>query len=267
MDIPIASWSRAVFQRKSRRSFLADRPIAEDLLTRLEHFCREFRPFSDARVEIVRHSPEGVLKGLVGGYGRITGAPDYAVMIGTSNSPSAGEHVGYLGEALILEATALGLGTCWVSGMFRLDEVRKQIVPASGERVYAITPLGYGERTFTAKEKLYIAVAGSGHRKPLKDLHRGSSPLPWQIKALESARLSPSARNRQPWRFEIVPEAITIRLDAPPDGDRYPKRLDCGIAMLHLELGATSEGAPGHWIFLDTPGVARYEKKSEPVQR
>jgi hypothetical protein len=261
MDIPVASWSRAVFQRKSRRSFMAGRPIAEELLARLESFCREFRPFSDARVEIVRHSPEDVLKGLVGGYGRITGAPAYAVMIGTPNSPSAGEHVGYLGEALILEATALGLGTCWVSGMFRLDEVRKQIVPAAGERVYAVTPLGFGERTFTTKEKLYIAVAGSRHRIPLENLHRGSSPWPWQMKALESARLAPSARNRQPWRFEIVPEAITIRMDAPPDGDRYPKRLDCGIAMLHLELGAISEGASGRWVFLDTPDVARYEKK------
>jgi len=259
MDIPVASWSRAVFQRKSRRSYRIDRPIAEEFLVRLENFCREFRPFADARIEIVRHSPEDVLKGLVGGYGRISGAPAYAVMIGTSNSPSAGEHVGYLGEALILEATALGLGTCWVSGMFRLDEVRKQIAPAVGERVYAVTPLGYGERTFTAKENIYIAVAGSRHRKRLEDLHRGCPPLPWQAKALESARLAPSARNRQPWRFEIVPEAITVRMDAPPDGDRYPKRLDCGIAMLHLELGATSGGAPGRWIFLDTPDVARYE--------
>jgi nitroreductase len=259
MDIPVTSWSHAIFQRKSRRSFLADRPIAEEQLIRLESLSREFRPFADARVEIVRHSPEGVLKGLVGGYGRITGAPAYAVMIGTPTSPSAGEHVGYLGEALILEATALGLGTCWVSGMFRLDEVRKQIIPAVGERVYAVTPIGYGARDFTPKEKLYIAAAGSRKRKGWEELRRGGRPRPWQEKALEAARLAPSARNRQPWRFEIAPQAITVRMDAPPDGDRYPKRLDCGIAMLHLELGARSEGASGRWIYLETPEVARYE--------
>jgi hypothetical protein len=260
MDIPVSSWHRAVYQRKSRRSFMADRPLAEDHLGRLENLSRDFRPFADARVEIVRHSPEGVLTGLVGGYGRITGAPAYAVMIGTPDSPSAGEHVGYLGEALILEATALGLGTCWVSGMFRLGEVRKQVGLAAGERVFAVTPLGYGQREFSAKEKIYIIGAGSRRRKSMENLRRGLPPQPWQEQALQAARLAPSARNRQPWRFEIAPEAITVRMDSPPDGVRYPKRLDCGIAMLHLELGARAEGASGRWVFLNTPDVARYEK-------
>jgi len=35
--------------------------------------------------------------------------------------------------------------------------------------------------------------------------------------------------------------------------------LDCGIAMLHLELGARSSGANGRWAALAPPDVARYE--------
>ena len=34
--------------------------------------------------------------------------------------------------------------------------------------------------------------------------------------------------------------------------------LDCGIAMLHFELGARAAGLPGEWEFLEAPEVARY---------
>ena len=180
-------------------------------------------------------------------------------MIGIASSPTSREHVGYLGEALLLEATALGLGTCWVSGMFRPDAVRKQVHLTGDERIFAVTPLGYGERDFTAKEKIYIGMAGSRKRKSLSSIMEGTSPLLWQEKALEAARISPSARNRQPWRFQVKPEAITIQSDTTQDSDRYPKRLDCGIAMLHLELGARFAGAAGRWVSLESPQIARYE--------
>jgi hypothetical protein len=42
-----------------------------------------------------------------------------------------------------------------------------------------------------------------------------------------------------------------------PDG-RYPKALDCGIAMLHFELGALTNGGVGGWELLEAPDVARY---------
>ncbi len=36
------------------------------------------------------------------------------------------------------------------------------------------------------------------------------------------------------------------------------KRLDCGIAMLHIELGALSKGVKGRWELLKQPQVARF---------
>jgi len=261
MDIPVSSWHRAIFLRKSRRSFIPGRPVADDQLERLERLGRDFRPFPDARFKVVRESPGPVLRGLVGGYGRITGAPAYAVMIGTALAPDAPARVGYTGEGLILEATALGLGTCWVSGMFRDGKVRSRVSLSADERVFAVTPLGVGERDFSLKEKLYIWAAGSRKRKPREDLIEGSPPRPWQDLAIEAARLAPSARNRQPWRFVLAPDSITVLRDPGPDGDRYPKSLDCGIAMLHVELGARAAGVTGAWTFLAPPAVARFEVK------
>jgi len=258
MDLPVSSWHQAIAFRKSRRSFIPGRPVQDDQFERLERLGREFRPFPGARFVIVRQAPDPVLSGIIGGYGRITGAPAFAAMIGDASVSDASARVGYTGEGLILEATAIGLATCWVSGMFKDAEVRSRIPLAAEERVFAITPIGVGERDFSFKEKLYIQGAGSRKRKSKESLIEGTAPLPWQDQAVEAARLAPSARNRQPWRFLLAADSITVLRDPGPDGDRYPKSLDCGIAMLHLELGARAAGVSGDWTFLCPPAVARY---------
>lgn len=260
---PVFSWHEAIFLRRSRRSFIPGRPVEDDQFERLERLSRVFRPFPDARIAIVRRPPDRVLTGAVGGYGRITGAAAYGAVIGASSGPPAAARAGYTGEALILEATSIGLATCWVGGMFRADAVEEDIALARTERVFAVTPLGLGERNITLKEKLFSAATISWKRKPLEEMIDGSPPQPWQSRALEAARLAPSARNRQPWRFVLAPDSITVRLvGGRDDGGRYPRSLDCGIAMLHLELGARTAGASGSWTFLEFPEIARYEARA-----
>lgn len=258
MEIPVESWYRAIFVRRSRRSFI-DRLPEEAKIVRVEKVCREFRPFAGVRAEFVRNSSEKVFKGIVGRYGKITGAPYYAAFIGSSESPNTEEGVGYTGESVILEATALGLGTCWVSGFFRPEAVKIHIELAEDERVYAVTPIGYTEKEFSVKEKFYSGAARSRKKKPLSEIVEGKSAELWQEKAIEAARIAPSAANRQPWRFVLGHNSITVRTDSSKDSDRYPKRLDCGIAMLHIELGALVLGKKGAWTLLPAPDVARLE--------
>jgi len=258
MQIPVESWYQAIFARRSRRSFI-DRLPEEEKLERLEKVCREFRPFAGVRAEFLRNSPEKVFKGIIGGYGKITGAPYYVAFIGSSESPNVEEGIGYIGEGVILEATALGLGTCWVSGFFRPEAVKEHIVLADHERVFAVTPIGYTEKGFSLKEKFYSGAAGSLKKKPLEEIVEGTALVPWQAQALEAARIAPSASNRQPWRFVVGEKSISVRVASPKDSDRYPKRLDCGIAMLHIELGTMAAGAKGKWTLLAAPDVARFE--------
>ena len=111
-----------------------------------------------------------------------------------------------------------------------------------------------------SKDKVYRPLAGSAKRKaPGPRSSRDALTEPWQEKAVEAARLAPSAANRQPWRFALDPGAITVRTAGSGDGGRYPKRLDCGIAMLHLELGARAAGTGGP---LDVPSRARTSRGS-----
>ena len=37
------------------------------------------------------------------------------------------------------------------------------------------------------------------------------------------------------------------------------EQLDCGIAMLHIEIGAFYEGVKGNWVYLNDPEVARFK--------
>ena len=46
-------------------------------------------------------------------------------------------------DHIVLAATALGLGTCWVAN-FRTDGVREVLKPAENLEAVAFTPLGYG---------------------------------------------------------------------------------------------------------------------------
>jgi hypothetical protein len=257
MELPIETWYPAIFQRTSRRTF-ADILPEEAKITRLELVCREFKPFPAARAEFVRVRPDEIFTGLVGHYGRVNGAPYYVALIGDIGSPNVQEAVGYMGEGIILEATALGLGTCWVGGFFRPENVRKHLRVDENEKVLAVTPVGYPVEKKDFSEKLISGFVRSRQRRPLEEIVSGPISAPWLINALEASRLAPSAANRQPWRFRVEEKAICISEGGSKKFSPISKRLDCGIAMLHFDLGARAAGIAGRWEFLRAPEVARF---------
>ena len=257
MDLPVDRWYRAIPVRVSRRAYSPLLPD-EDTLARLSRVCREFRPFPEVRSELVTKSPDDVFKGLVGSYGRVAGAPAYIAFIGRMDSPRVEEAAGYTGEGVILEATALGLATCWVGGFFRPGTVRSQVEMHAEEKVLSITPVGYAPPEKTRQERLMSGIVRSRRRKPLAALVEGTIGAPWMAGALEAARQAPSARNRQPWRFRVEKGAVIIAAERAFSPSAISKRLDCGIAMLHFELGARAGGVSGKWEILPSPDVARF---------
>ncbi|MGB7293949.1 MAG: nitroreductase family protein [Candidatus Aminicenantales bacterium] len=257
MELPVASWYEAVFQRHSRRTFTS-RPPEEEKLARLDRVCREFRPFPEARSVLVHDSPETVFKGLLGNYGRVKGAVLYIAFIGWMDSPWVQEAAGYTGEGIILEATSLGLATCWVGGFFSPEAVRKQIEIQDGEKVLSVTPVGHSPEWKEKREEFMSAVVGSRRRRALSGLIDLDTIPPRLEKAFAAARLAPSAQNRQPWRFRIEQNAVIISTGRAPTMSSISKRLDCGIAMLHFELGARAAGVAGRWELLPSPDVARF---------
>jgi nitroreductase len=256
LDIPYDSWYTAIFLRHSQRKYSGEIP-SDEITERIGKVCDEFRPFPGARTVLVREPANDVFKGAVGQYFyKVTDAPYYIAFIADMNAPNIQAITGYLGEGIILEATALGLNTCWVGGFFRRGSVMKQIDLQDSERVLAITPIGYSK-----EEADRVGISSKQYRRKTLDKLIVSGDVgdsKWIKSAIEAARIAPSAANRQPWRFQINDESIIVSSDNYREGFGVSRRLDCGIAMLHIELGVLASDIEGSWEFLDYPEVARY---------
>ncbi len=262
MDIPYSRWHAAVPLRRSRRRYDAT-PLSSAQLAQLRTVSQEFRPFPRVRAELITESPDDVLRGIVGSYGKVKGAPALIAFIGDTTEPNINEEIGYLGEGIILEATALGLGTCWVGGslFFRRGLTESIVGAGENERVFAVTPVGHVLKEVSIGERAQTAFGMFHRRKSLAELVNGLEESEWPnwIKtALEAARLAPSAINRQPWRFYVKPNSITVSVDSSLVEWGISKRLDCGIAMMHIEVAVLDSGVNGRWEFLKSPEVARF---------
>lgn len=261
MEIPPARWYEAIPPRRSRRQFDNAVPVSATVMDRLSSVCREFHPFPHARAVLVTESVGEIFRGIVGGYGKISGAAAFIAFIGNMKSNSVQEEVGYTGEGIILEASALGLGTCWVGGFFKPEVVNKLVTLQPDEKVLAVTPVGYTTNRIAFFEKLMTGFERSHHRLPLSRLVTDMNGFTWPegLKAsLEAARLAPSAINRQPWGFSVGKDNVTVYVRSNVPDFSVSKRLDCGIAMLHIEAAALKYGIKGAWELLPAPQVARF---------
>ena len=268
MNIPAERWYRTIEKRRSRRRFEL-KPLEEEVLSQIASVCADFRPFSNARSVVVAESPDKVFKGAIGTYGKIKGAPAFIAFIGNMESLNVWEQVGYIGEGIILEAEALNLATCWVAGFFRPKVVASLTEIGEGERVLAVTPIGYAAKRHSLEESVMTGFGLTHRRRPLLGLVSGlrESEWPQWVKlALEAARLAPSAVNRQPWRFKVEPDSITVSINTVGREYGLSKRLCCGIAMLHIEVTALTCGIRGSWKFLEPPLVARFDSESDRSQ-
>jgi hypothetical protein len=258
-----ADWLGAVVRRRSRRAFDGV-DVEIDQLEELGRFCEVWRPYPDARVVLVPTPAEDVFTGIIGGYGKVTGAPHVLLFIADGKAPFADQHAGYTGEAVILEATRLGLDTCWIGGFFDTAKVARLTALSLQERVYSVSPLGYALVSASATERAMQGLAGAHKRKAVDKLapgiRKGGWPQ-WAISAVETARLAPSAVNRQPWRFRYDGHGLVLARDNAIETPKVSKRLDGGIAMLHVELAAASHGVQGAWTDLTGTDIARFDPK------
>lgn len=197
--------------------------------------------------------------GRLGTYGVIKGAR-YFIAGAVRHRPKAMEDFGYCMEKNILEATALGLGTCWLGGTFNRSGFAEQMRLADDERLPAVSPVGYAGDRKTLTEKLFRFSAGSNRRRSWHEMFfdgRIDDPLqpeaagPYET-PLACLRMAPSASNKQPWRIIKDNEMYHFYLKRTPGynailGDIKLQNIDMGIAMCHFELSSAALGLEGRW--------------------
>jgi hypothetical protein len=247
-------WFEAVPGRRSRRAY-ASPPGPEDLAA-LTATAEAFAPFDDARAFVVPAPPPGLFVGIIGSYGRVIGECAALVFVTSGSSLAADVHCGYTGEGIVLEAHARGLATCWIAGSFSRSSARKLDGVRPGERVRAVSPVGRPAERLSGAERVLYGQGRPKHRRELAAIAPGIGEWPdWAAAGVRAARIAPSAMNRQPWLFRYEDGSVVVSAAGAAAG---MGRLDCGIAMLHFELGARSEGSDGVWEPLAGDKVARW---------
>ena len=224
------SWCDAVYARSSVRKFTGAPDKAQ--LDQLGVMCRKL-------------SWQGVTIRMFKGPGlrsQIKGTDVYAVIVAKQGTPQ--EMEGFMGEALVLQATAMGLGTCWLGAGFYADVVTRNVELQNDEAVHCVIALGKCDKpAFAPKRKALEKVCGLNEAQ-LTELGA------WQKEAVLAAHVAPSAVNLQPWKITAEKMSVSILEPEFVMLKKYAS-IDRGICMLHAAVGAFKAGRKATWKKVD----------------
>lgn len=216
--------------------------------------------------------PGDILVERLGTYGVIKGANTFLVGVlpkGGKEDKDTAVNFGWRFEQVILKATELGLGTCWLGGTFNPRTFARDINLQSDEQIVMVSPVGFAIDSKHFIDEVFTQAADSSSRLPWDSLFFTDYPgTPLSEKqagahaqALTMVQLAPSAVNTQPWR--VMRDARGFHfygLDVRYYGIKridFLRNNDMGIAMSHFALACQALGLYGDWQELDT--VAEYD--------
>ena len=205
--------------------------------------------------------------GRLGTYGVIKGATEF-IGAAVTDGELVLEALGYSFERLILYATSLGIGTCWLGGTFHRGKFAEAMGAQQGQILPVISPIGYPSAQKRAVDSMFRSIAGSDRRKGWDELffhNTFSHPLTRENAgncafALEMLRLAPSASNHQPWRVVKVEDAFhfyKMKATRAAALGFDMQRIDMGIAACHFQLAAMELDLPGKFSRLDTAAIPK----------
>ncbi len=272
-------------ERYSCRSYLT-KPISENHRWLLESYIAS----ACCQAPLGTHPRFGLIAAVEGDSSKLRGLGTYGFirnptcfLVGaTVLEGKSLEDFGYVTESIILYATDLSLGTCWLGGSFTRSTFIERFPIAPGEIMPAVIASGYPVEGSRSTDILRQQV-GSDERFPWSQLyyHETFQRLLTQEEAgeftvpLEMVRLAPSASNKQPWRLVKAGNFWHFFLQRTPGYGSTPRpyrdwriadlqRIDMGIAMCHFELTARQLGFQGKWEICE-PGIDRVDEFCEYV--
>lgn len=182
----------------------------------------------------------------LGTYGMIKDA-QYFIGVACEKSEFDLLTIGYAFEQLILYLTSLGLGTCWIGGIFNKTNFSKVMEIKESEVFPIVSPVGYKA---DKKRLIESLISRNSHQRlefsKLFFNQDFNTPLTVSeagvyLGALENIRLAPSAMNEQPWRVIKQGNRFHFYIDQ----DSSVKYIDLGIALCHFHLTVLEKGLTG----------------------
>jgi len=233
----------------------------ESLLKLMEELKTE-----DFRFDLIDYTFDDNVK--IGTYGMISGAHSFIVGIlnkDLKNDQNIAMAFGENFEKIILKATELELGTCWMVSTFNSNAIESLINLNSNEDIVMVSPVGYGNEK-SLKHRFTRFMIKADKRKPWTELFYENdfkNPLDKTSnneinEILEALRMAPSAANKQPWR--IVKTDMTFDFYIEPKAYMSEKNQkinvtynDMGIARCHFKLMANHYNYTTDWFIKENP--------------
>ena len=244
----IEEYLSAMKKRCSRRKYI-NRTIDPKYVKQLEDNLTLYNKESGLNIKLVIGSGAELFNGFRKSYGLFVGVQNYIAMIGSKELPERMEKVGRFGEKIILEATAMGLSTCWVGTSY--DKKAAATLCSANDALDCVIAIGYSDKEHSLKERM-MEYGMHRQNKAKKTLTEAENPVPeWFKQGMDAVYLAPTARNLRPFVFKYKDGQVTAFITNPTE----TAMIDLGIAKLHFELGAGGGsweyGNGGHYCFDD----------------
>lgn len=216
--------------RVSRRVYL-DEKISSEKIAILTDAINEINNESGLSIALVEDGSKAFSSTKVT-YGMFKNVKTVILLKGPKNDENLQEKLGYFGEKIVLLATSLNLGTCWVGGTYSKDDFLSYV--NEGDELVCTITVGCIKESLTFKENL---VRKAMHRKSKKieDIYESDVEITKQlVDALTCVLKAPTAINKQNFLIKNYNNIITFEATAD---DEY-SYIDLGIGKLHFELSA-----------------------------
>ncbi len=209
----------AIRARHSVRAY-TDEPVSQANIDELRRLADKLNRESGLKMQVVAGDTKA-FSGFMAHYGKFRNVTNYIALVGSKWSSTVDEKVGYYGERLVLRATQLGLGTCWVGLTYSRN--RDVVKVEQNERLVCVIAFGH------------IAESGRAHKTKTRAQVMSATDAPqWFIDGVDAALLAPTALNQQKFKFKLLDNG-KVKASA---GLGFFSKVDLGIVKCHFEIGA-----------------------------
>lgn len=226
-------YKNEIEKRISRRNYL-ETPIDSEKVVILKNMIENLNEKSGLRIKFIEDAGNA-FAGFRKSYGMLKGVRSVILLQGNESDANLKEKCGYYGEILVLEATRLGLGTCWVGGSFEKGNKAFVSEDTSLKQVCVIT-VGNVTDEKSTRERLIFKLT---HRKSksVSEMCKFAivPPPDWFISGMNAVVKAPTAANSQKVFFELLADG-DVKASVPNSSEF--DLVDLGICKLHFELGS-----------------------------
>ncbi len=223
----------AICERVSRRTYTGD-PVDDESAKILNELIAMYNRNSGMTSFLLMDGSEA-FNSFLKCYGMFRNVKTLLILKGPRSDVNLKEKIGYYGQRLVIKATQLGLGTCWVGGTFRKDDVLFQI--KENEDLFCVITIGKVPEELTFKEK---ALSKLMHMKskPIDEFYESDLSIDevpdYFFMGFKALTKAPSTLNKQKVKVFYKDGITTISV---PD-DSFFDLIDLGIGKANFELAS-----------------------------